>query len=147
MPGSFDPFTTGHASLVERGLELFDELTIVVGYNIAKPDGAAKARSRAESIAALYAGNHRVKVEFSDGLTVDLCRRLGARFILRGARSVADFEYERSMADVNREIAGVETVILFTLPELAAVSSSMVRELMQFGADVSRYIPEGLKMS
>ncbi len=142
MTGTFDPFTTGHASLVERGLELFDRIVVCVGYNVAKPESAGRARQRAEAIAALYAGDPRVSVEAFAGLTADACRRHDARFILRGARSVADFEYERSMADINRDLADVETVILFTLPRLASVSSSMVRELMQFGADVNRYLPK-----
>lgn len=141
MTGTFDPFTLGHASLVERGLGMFDRIIISVGYNRNKAEAALHAGERAAAIASLYGDDPRVEVIADSGLTVDICRRHGARFILRGIRTVADMEYERNMADINREIGGVETVLLFTLPSLAAVSSSMVRELRQFGVDVSRYLP------
>ncbi len=140
FPGSFSPFTKGHASLVERALTLFDTVVIAIGYNASKP-GAIPVEERVASIASLYASEPRVRVMAYSGLTVDACRAEGADWMLRGVRSVADFEYERNLADVNRMISGIDTVILFTLPELAAVSSSVVRELSANGHDVSAFLP------
>ena len=145
FPGSFNPFTRGHMSVVERALPLFDHIVIGIGCNFDKPAGMEAAQSRADAIAALFAAEPRVSVRVYGGLTADLCRQLGARFILRGVRSVADFEYERNLADVNRTIGdGVETVVLYTLPGDAAISSSMVRELESYGADVAPFLPSPL---
>ena len=141
FPGSFRPFTRGHSSIVERGLRLFDRVVIALGINIDKdPEGHGAAEAVRE-IAALYAGEPRVEVISYRGLTVDAARDCGAEFLLRGVRSVKDFEYERDMADVNRKLSGVETVLLYSLPELSAVSSSVVRELERFGADTSEFLP------
>ncbi len=137
--GSFNPFTIGHASIVERGLALFDRIVIAVGVNAKKAAGDAEARARA--IRNIYANELRVSVVVWDGLMVDLARREGADFMLRGVRSVADFEYERNMADINRRLSGVETVLLFALPEHGAISSSVVRELAGYGTDISTFIP------
>lgn len=137
--GSFDPFTMGHADIVERGLKIFDKITIAIGYNENKRE-MVPAHRRAETISRLYADNEAVDVRVYSGLTVELVRQTGADAILRGARSALDFEFERTLADTNREIAGVETVILPARPELAFVSSSMVRELLHNGYDVSRYV-------
>lgn len=142
FPGSFDPFTIGHDSIVSRGLGIFDRIVIAIGVNIHKPDATRLAKEKLEAISALYAANPAVSVVVWDGLTADLAKKFGSRWILRGVRSVSDFEYERNMADVNRQIAGLETVILFAEPELAAISSSVVRELRAFGHDVSRYLPQ-----
>ncbi len=144
FPGTFAPFTTGHASLVGRALELFDKVIIAIGYNASKPQ-AIPIGERIEAISSLYAGNPAVKVMAYTGLTVDACKAENAGWMLRGVRSVADFEYERNLADINRMISGIETVILFTLPELAAVSSSMVRELAANGHDVKPFLPEKVK--
>lgn len=140
FPGSFDPFTIGHASLVERAMPLCDSMIIAVGYNAAKCT-AESVNARVEAIRRIYADEPRVTVTSYTGLTVDLCRRTGAKWMLRGVRSVADMEYERSLADINRHLAGVETLLLFTLPELSYISSSMVRELASHGHDISKYIP------
>ena len=139
--GSFDPFTIGHASIVERALPLFDRIIIAVGVNASKP-GGTPADERCKSIRELYASDGRISVEaYSDELTVDLADRLGANFLLRGVRSVKDFEYERDIADVNRRLSGIETVSLYTLPEHASVSSSIVRELRSYGRDISSFLP------
>lgn len=138
--GSFDPFTIGHAHIVRRGLEIFDRIDIVIGVNMAKPGAAARAEERAQRIAALYANEPRVRVAAWQGLTVDYAKTEGARFLLRGVRSVKDYEYELAMADANATF-GLETVTLFTSPALSYVSSSLVRELAAFGKDVSEYIP------
>ena len=140
FPGSFRPFTAGHADILSRGLELLDKIIIAVGVNAAKAPGEGEAA--AEEIRKLYAGQSRVEVAVYSCLTVDFARQCGARFLLRGVRSLKDFEYEREMADVNRQLSGLETVILFSRPELSAISSSVVRELASYGHDVSPFLPK-----
>lgn len=140
FPGTFDPFTTGHASIVERGLEIFDRIVIVIGVNAGKHDGSPEDL-RLETIRQIYRDNDRIDVMTWQGLTIDAARRCGAGFLLRGVRSVKDFEYERDMADANRMLGGIETVLLFSLPELACVSSSLVRELKKHGHDISEFLP------
>lgn len=137
--GSFNPFTKGHMDILLRGLELFDNIVLIVGVNINKPDDADT--QRLESLRQTLSHLERVEVMAWDGLTVDAARKVDAQFLLRGVRSVADYEYERNLADINRHLSGIETVILFARPELAMVSSSMVRELRCYGHDVSEYIP------
>lgn len=139
FPGSFNPFTRGHADIVERGLRLFDRIVIAVGYNINKP--ATDAEAAAEAIRHLYEGRPEVEVVVYSCLTVQLARQVGAQFILRGVRSVKDFEYERDLATVNMQLSGIESVILFSRPELSTLSSSMVRELSAYGEDVTPYLP------
>lgn len=139
FPGSFDPFTAGHRSLVERALPMCGRLVIAIGVNASKTPPETVA-ARLDAIRSLYAGDPRVEVTSYTGLTVDLCATLGARWMLRGVRSVADFEYERNLADINRRLAGVETLLLFALPEMACISSSMVRELASYGHDVTRFL-------
>ena len=140
FPGSFNPFTRGHQSIVERGLRLFNHIVVGVGRNTAKPTDDAEAC--AQTIAALYADNPRVSVQVYDTLTVDFARQIGADFLLRGVRTLADFDYELQMADVNRLLAGIETVVLFADADKVEISSSLVRELQRFGKDISDYLPE-----
>ena len=140
FPGSFDPFTVGHADIVRRALPLFDRLIIAVGINPSK-HGEQTAVQRVESIASLYRKEPRIEVRSYSSLTVDFASECGARYIVRGVRSPIDFEYERNMAEVNRRLSGVETVILCADPALAHISSSLVRELEAFGRDVSGYLP------
>lgn len=139
--GSFDPFTIGHASIVERALKIFDIVVIGVGVNSLKTS-EVEAERRALSIVRLYEQNPRVRISTYTGLTVDAAHEAGATCLLRGVRSVKDFEYERDLADINRQLSGLETVLLYSLPEYSAVSSSLVRELQAFGKDVSRYLPQ-----
>ena len=140
FPGSFDPFTVGHASIVERGLPLFDEIVIGVGVNESKR-ALYTPEQRVRAIGELYAEEPRVRVVAYNDLTIDLAHREGARFILRGLRSVKDFEYERDIAAMNQRLGGVETVLLFTEPEYSSISSSVVRELIAFGKDVTAFLP------
>lgn len=140
--GTFNPFTTGHADLVERALALGADVVIGVGVNVRKAGDEADADARRKKIAVLYAQNARIGVITYKGLTAMAAREAGCDAILRGVRSVKDFEYEREMADINRRINGMDTVTLFADPVLACVSSSMVRELEAFGCDVSRYLPQ-----
>ena len=138
--GSFNPFTIGHESIVRRSLALFDKLVIGVGVNTAKEDN--EGESRVGRIARLYTDEPRVEVRSYTDLTVDFARREGAQFIVKGVRSVKDFEYEREQADINRRLSGLETILLFAEPGMEAVSSSLVRELQRFGRDVSEFLPK-----
>lgn len=140
FPGTFDPFTRGHYSVVERALNLFDEVVIAIGINALKKP-LFTADERVEMLRRLYADEPRVRVVVYSGLTVDLARECNARYILRGVRSIIDFEYEKSIADVNREISGLETILLFTEPQYAHISSSVVRELMSYGRNVESFLP------
>ena len=145
FPGSFDPFTLGHANLVERALKLFDEVVIAVGVNEQKA-GWIPADERVQKIKELYRENECVRVESYSGLTTDFAHSIGSTAILRGVRTVKDFEYEQLMADVNRRLTGIDTVCLFADPQLAAISSSIVRELAHFGKDISEFLPEGYRI-
>lgn len=138
--GTFDPYTIGHHSIVTRALAMFDKITIAIGRNNAKTS-ATDALKRAENIARIYADEPRVEVTTYEGLTADFAREQGACCLLRGVRSIKDFEYERDLADINREISGIETIILPCEPQYAAISSSAVRELMSYGKDVSKFLP------
>lgn len=140
FPGSFDPFTVGHASIVKRGLPLFDEIVIGVGVNESKRS-LYSYEERVRAIRELYADEPRIRVVSYADLTVDLARRENAGFILRGLRSVKDFEYERDIAMMNERLSGIETVLLFTEPQYSSISSSVVRELIAFGKDVKEFLP------
>jgi len=141
FPGTFDPFTIGHQSLVDRALNLVDELIISIGINQKKTEYFPLEKRR-EAVANLYRNNPRVKVMTYDCSTVDFAESMDARFILRGIRTVNDFEYEKTIADVNRKISGIETFVLFTEPEHTHISSSIVRELLQYNKDISNFVPK-----
>ena len=145
FPGSFDPYTIGHYSIVERALPLFDKIVIAVGVNRNKQSLMSEEK-RVEAIRSLYESNDKVEVISYDGLTVDAAKKYGARFLLRGVRQVADFEYERNLAEVNRNISWLETILLYTLPEYAHISSSIVRELASYGKDVANLLPPGMRL-
>ena len=140
FPGSFDPFTRGHDDIVKRALGLFDEVIIAVGYNESKK-GWLTPEERVRTISKLYADEPRITVESYTGVTVDFAREHGVTAIIRGVRTTADFEYEMQMADVNRQLAGIETILLPASPQLSSISSSVVRELAHFGRDVSSLLP------
>ena len=140
FPGSFDPFTLGHADIVRRALGLFDEVVVAVGYNEQKK-GWMPVEERVEAIRKLYKDEPRVTVESYMGLTVDFARERGITAIVRGVRTTADFEFEMQLADVNRQLTGIETILLPASPQLASLSSSIVRELASFGHDVSAFLP------
>ena len=140
--GSFDPFTIGHDSIVRRALPLFDRLVIgVVGDNVHKP-GMRPAEERMQTIRELYADDSRIEVKAYHGLAMDFAKAENAHFIVKGVRNISDFEYEQWQADFNRKLGGIETILLYTEPELASVSSSALRELSHFGVDVSEYLPK-----
>ncbi|MBO5185866.1 MAG: pantetheine-phosphate adenylyltransferase [Prevotella sp.] len=138
--GSFDPFTIGHDSVVRRALPLFDRIVIGVGVNENKKS-MYPADRRVADIAALYAGEPKIEVKAYSDLTVDFASREHAGFIIKGVRSVRDFEYEREQADINRKIGDMETVLFYAEPHLESVSSSMVRELIHFGRSVDEFLP------
>ena len=140
--GSFNPFTVGHDSIVRRALPLFDRLVIgVVGDNVHKPD-MPSAEERMQVIRNLYSDEQRIEVKPFFGLAMDFAKAEGAQFIVKGVRSVSDFEYEQWQANFNRRLGGIETILLYTKPELASISSSALRELAHFGVDVSQYLPK-----
>ena len=138
--GSFDPFTIGHDDIVRRALPLFDRIVIGIGVNEHKKY-AQTTEERIENISRLYAEEPKIEVKAYGDLTVDFAKREGAHYIIKGVRSMKDFEYERDLADLNREISGIETLILPCEPQYAAISSSTVRELMSYGKDVSKFLP------
>lgn len=145
FPGTFDPYTLGHHSIVKRALTFMDEVVVGIGINEGK-HCLLPVEKRVEMIQRLYVDEPRVKVVAYSGLTVDFAKEQDARFIVRGIRSVKDFEYEESIADINKKLSGIETIFLFTEPELSSVSSSVVRELLHYGKDVSMFLPEGMEI-
>ena len=139
--GSFDPFTIGHYDIVSRALPLFSRIVIGVGVNERK-QYMQSAEQRCATIASIYADEPKIEVKSYSDLTVDFARREGAAYIIKGVRSVKDFEYEREQADINRQLSGIDTILLYSDPRYSSISSSMVRELIHFGQDVSRYLPQ-----
>lgn len=142
FPGTFDPFTIGHYSVVRRALLFMDEVIIGIGINENK-NTYFPIEERLEMIASFYADEPRIKVQTYDCLTVDFAHQVGARFIVRGIRTVKDFEYEETIADINRKLSGIETILLFTEPELSCISSTIVRELLGYEKDITSFLPEG----
>ena len=140
FPGSFDPFTRGHESIVRRALPLFDRFVIAIGVNADKRSFMTMEQRKAW-IESVFKDEPRVEVITYTGLTVDIAREIGAQFIVRGVRLIQDFENEKHLAEVNRDLTGIETILLYTLPEYSHISSSIVRELYNYGQDVKAYLP------
>lgn len=138
--GSFDPFTIGHHSVVRRALPLFDKLVIGVGVNERKKY-MYSTEVRVKTIAEIYADEPKIEVKAYNDLAVDFAHREGAWFIVKGVRSVKDFEYEREQADINRQIGGIETIFIYSEPKWESVRSTLVRELIHFGRDVKEFLP------
>ncbi len=144
FPGSFDPFTAGHLNILKRALTMFDEVVVAIGINIDKK-GHFTTRRKMEIIRQATAGMEGVKIVEYDNLTVDICRELGIRHIVRGVRNMIDFETERSIADANRKLAPeIDTIIIPTAQEFAHISSTAVRDLIKHHSDPSMFIPEGV---
>jgi pantetheine-phosphate adenylyltransferase len=139
--GSFDPFTIAHQSLVMRVLPIFSKIVIGVGVNVNKKT-MFSVQERVSQIQEVFADNSKVKVESYDGLTIDFAKKHQAQYIVRGVRSVIDFEYERTIADANRAMSGIETIFLFSEPENAYISSSLVRELISHNKSVKHLLPQ-----
>lgn len=146
FPGSFDPFTRGHESIVTRALPLFDEIIIAIGVNINK-QALTSMELRKQLIESVFKNEPKVKVITYTGLTADVAREHNANFFLRGVRLIQDFENEMNMAEVNRKFSGIETVLLYTLPEHSHISSSIVRELVKYKRDVTTYLPKNIDWS
>lgn len=147
FPGSFDPITKGHKSIVERALPMFDKIVVAVGTNTAK-NSVFPLEKRIEWIEKTFAQYDNVEVVTFNSLTVDFCREIGAKYILRGLRNSTDFQYERNIARINQELdSEIETIFLMTKPDDAAISSSLVREILSFGRDVSQFIPEEIEIN
>lgn len=142
FPGTFDPVTLGHTDIIDRALPLFDKLIIGIGRNVNKEPMFSEEK-RLEWIREIYKGNPQVDALAYDGLTVNCCKKIGANFILRGIRYVNDFEYEKAIADMNRSLDGnVDTVFLTCLPQFTSVASTLVRDVIRNGGDVTPFLPE-----
>lgn len=138
FPGSFDPFTVGHESIVRRGLDIFDEIVIAIGVNSDK-HSYFSVEQRIYFIRTLF--EDKLQVLTYNGLTVDFAKEIGATHILRGLRTSADFEFERAIAQVNKKLSGIDTTFLLTTPEHTPISSSIVRDILRHGGDVSDFVP------
>ncbi len=145
FPGTFDPFTIGHYSIVQRALALFDEIIIGIGVNQYK-ETLFDEEKRLDIINQAFANENRVKAMVYNSLTIDFARSVDADFILRGLRTVADFEYERTIGDTNRIISGIETVILFTETTYSHISSTVARDLITYGKDITKFLPPNVKI-
>lgn len=144
FPGSFDPFTAGHLNILKRALTMFDEVVVAIGINIDKR-GHFSTETKTEIIRQATAGLKGVKITKYDNLTVDICRELGIRHIVRGVRNMIDFETERSIADANRRLAPeIDTIIIPTSQEFAHISSTAVRDLIKHNGDTSLFVPDGV---
>ena len=146
FPGSFDPFTIGHEGIVRRALSLFDEIIIAVGANALKKSYFS-LETRKEMISKVFRNEPRVKVDHYEGLTVDYCRNNDAKYILRGLRTAADFEFERAIAQVNKAMApDLESVFLLTVPEHTPINSTIVRDIIRSGGDASKFVPASINI-
>lgn len=146
FPGSFDPFTLGHLDIITRGVTLFDELIIAIGVNSDKKYMFSLAQ-RKKFIEDSFIGNPKIKVVTYEGLTVDFCKKNEVEFILRGLRNPADFEFEKSIAHTNRDLAPIETIFLLTAASTSYISSSIVREVIKHHGDYTRLVPESVRIT
>lgn len=146
FPGSFDPITKGHEALVIRGLELFDEIIVAIGTNASKKY-LYTLEQRIEFIKQTFKNQPRVSVQSYEGLTIEFCKNVNAKFMLRGLRNSSDFTFEKSISQVNRELnPQIETVFLITSPELSAINSSIVRDIIINNGDASNFLPNGVSL-
>lgn len=139
FPGSFDPFTKGHEAVVLKSLELFDEVVIGIGVNTSK-SYMFSLEKRIKHIECLFLDQSKISVQTYQKLTVDFCKEIGANFIIRGLRDSKDFEFERSIAHMNFEISGIETVFFLTDIKYGAINSSIIREIHKNGGDISPFV-------
>lgn len=144
FPGSFDPFTIGHESVVRRSFALFDKIVIAIGYNTNK-QGIFPLDKRLDFIREVFKNDYQVKVDSYTGLTVDYCKEMNAQFLLRGLRTSADFEYERAIAQVNKMMnKNIESVFILTTPEHTPINSSIVRDIIRHGGNAGHLMPQGV---
>ncbi|MBA4409201.1 MAG: pantetheine-phosphate adenylyltransferase [Bacteroidota bacterium] len=146
FPGSFDPFTVGHESIVKRAIPLFDKIVVMIGYNANKLS-FFPIEKREKWIKEVFKTEPKVSVECYEGLTVDFCKKVNAQYILRGLRTSADFEFERAIAQVNKMMyPQIESVFLLTIPEHTPINSTIVRDIILHGGDASEFLPAALNM-
>jgi len=143
FPGSFDPITLGHVDIINRALPLFDEIIIAVGKNADKTY-MFSLEERIQFIKENYTNEPKIKVETYEGLTIDFCQKKDADFILRGLRNPADFEFEKAIAQTNRKLSKIETVFLLTSADTSFISSSIVRDVLRNGGDISVFVPKSV---
>ncbi|HEU4555017.1 MAG TPA: pantetheine-phosphate adenylyltransferase [Chitinophaga sp.] len=144
FPGTFDPITLGHKDVIDRALDLFDELIIAIGVNSSKVP-MYELEQRLQWIKDIYKNEPKIKAASYKGLTVDFCKQVNARYILRGIRYVSDFEYEKAIADVNRAMDNrIETIFLTCTPEFTSIASTLVRDIIRNGGDASQFLPEAV---
>lgn len=147
FPGSFDPFTIGHQSIVHRALPLFEKIIVAIGHNTGKKTYLS-LENRLRLIRDVFDGNQKIEVHHYNGMTVDFCNKMNARYILRGLRTAADFEYERAIGQINKAMKPeIETVFLLTAPEYTPVNSTIVRDILIHGGDASSFLPSGVDIS
>ncbi|MFM9986632.1 MAG: pantetheine-phosphate adenylyltransferase [Flavobacteriales bacterium] len=141
FPGSFDPITRGHENVVRRAAHLFDEIIVAIGHNSTK-QAMFPIEKRTDWVTKTFADLATVSIEVYDGLTIDFCQKKGATFLLRGLRNGGDFEYERTIAHMNKALSNeLETILVFTDPEFASVHSTVIREILRNKGDVSQFVP------
>jgi pantetheine-phosphate adenylyltransferase len=142
FPGTFDPLTFGHLDIIERSLPLFDKLFIGIGVNSSKVP-MFSPQQRLDWLNKIFENEDKIESVIYEGLTVDCCKNVGANYILRGIRYVNDFEYEKAIADMNRSLDGnIETIFLTCLPKYTSVASTLVRDVLRYGGDVSQFVPD-----
>lgn len=145
FPGSFDPITLGHYDIIKRGVKLFDEIIVAIGINADKKY-MFPLDVRKKFIEEAFADEPKIKVVTYEGLTIDLCKKMDARFILRGLRNPADFEFEKAIAHTNRKLSQIETVFLLTAAKTSYISSSIVRDVIRNGGDYTVLVPDSVKV-
>ncbi|MBT3418606.1 MAG: pantetheine-phosphate adenylyltransferase [Flavobacteriales bacterium] len=146
FPGSFSPFTLGHKSVVDRALPLFDKIIIAIGMNVEKNEYFS-IEEREKWIKEIYKNNSKIKVRFYEGLTVDFCEKVDAKYILRGLRDSHDFKYEKNIAQTNKNLnSEVETIFIITPPEISHISSTIIRDIIKNGGDVSQFLPKEIDL-
>ncbi len=143
FPGSFDPITLGHYDIIKRGISLFDEIIVAIGVNASK-NYMFSLEDRKRFIEEAFKNDPKIKVITYEGLTIDLCKKLNADFILRGLRNPADFEFEKAIAHTNRTLSKIETVFLLTAASTSFISSSIVRDVLRNGGDYKQLVPESV---
>ena len=147
FPGSFDPLTIEHESIIKRAIHLFDEIVIAIGHNVNKK-GFFSLEDRKRWIQSVFKDEPKIKIDHFEGLTINYCKKIGADYLLRGLRTSADFEYERAIAQVNKAMyEGIETVFLLTMPEHTPVNSTIVRDIIRHGGDAGKFIPKGMDIN
>jgi pantetheine-phosphate adenylyltransferase len=146
FPGSFDPITKGHENILQRALPLFDEIIIAIGKNSSK-QSYFPIEQREKWIRQVFAGVPKVRVEIYTGLTIDFCKKMNANYILRGLRTSADFEFEKAIAQNNKVMAPeIETIFILPVPELSAINSTIVRDIVRNGGNAKPFVPKGVNL-